>query len=389
MKAPDSEPDPRLRFLDALDESSFRKFVLVPLLHSLGYRETIEYHGGTSEKGKDIICWYYDPMERRRYVALVLKKGDIHGAVGKSGNASEVLYQVQQALQEPYRDIYGLTELRIDECIVATTGRIKNTAIESISGSLRATNLDRVIRFMDRHQVADLVTKHMPSLFVHDQLTVFLLHELRAPLSSIASSAAYQLDLLNRGELDEARLRRASDRIAADAEIAQQLAERQYEFRNSVAQVRLERLDLSAELNTAVATFGKVLQRDPAQSISVIPAENLKPAIIDRRIFRQVLFNLLSNAVRHGGSERPIQVLALHIAPHLIVRVRDYGKGVPPDHEELIFQSFTSASPGGTGLGLWISRRLVEAMAGELRLTNHANPTEFSIYLKEPSEEGA
>jgi hypothetical protein len=102
--ATEQEPDHRLRFVESLDEDAFRKIVLVPLLSRLGYREIVEYHGGSAEKGKDIVCWYDDPMESRRYVALVVKKGDIHGAVGKKGNASEVLYQVQQT---PTRALRG------------------------------------------------------------------------------------------------------------------------------------------------------------------------------------------------------------------------------------------------------------------------------------------
>ena len=379
--------DHRLQFVETLDEDAFRKIILVPLLSRLGYREIIEYHGGSAEKGKDIICWYYDPMERRRYVALVVKKGDIHGVVGKSGNASEVLYQVQQTLNEPYRDIYALAELRVDECIIATTGRIKNTAIESISGSLTITNLDRTIRFMDQHRVIDLITKHMPEFWLNEQYTLALLHELRGPLSSISASAANLLSLAGRNKLDTGWLRRTAERIAADAEVAQQLAERQYELRNPGSRMRPELVDFRLELEIAVREFGRILRRDRSQSVSLNISADIGRIMLDRRAFKQVMFNLIENAFRSGSGDGPIQIVGFHTLPHVIIRVQNHGPGVAPNHEELIFQPFYIASPQGPGLGLYVARKLVQAMKGELRLTRLANPTEFSVYLPTAIEE--
>jgi signal transduction histidine kinase len=387
--AVDQEPDHRVRFVESLDEDAFRKIVLMPLLSRLGYREIIEYHGGSAEKGKDIICWYVDPMERRRYVALVIKKGDIHGAVGKAGNASEVLHQVQQTFNEPYRDIYALATLRVNECIIATTGRIKNTAIESISGSLAVTNLDRIIQFVDRHRVVDLVTMHMPEFWLNDQYTLALLHELRGPLSSIAASAANILHIAG-GDVDEtARVRRAAERIAADAEIAQRLAERQYELRNPGSRLRPEQVDIRPELERAVSEYGRFFHRRPQQTVSLKVSADLGRILLDRRAFRQVMFNLLENAFRYGLRDGPIEVVGLHAAPHVIIRVRNQGPGVKPNHEELIFQPFYTASPEGPGLGLYVARKLIQAMGGELRLTRLADPTEFSVYLPTKLEEKA
>ncbi len=381
------ERDYRLRFVESLDEDAFRKIVLVPLLSRLGYREIVEYHGGAAEKGKDIVCWYDDPMERRRYVALVVKRGDIHGAVRKSGNASEVLYQVQQTLNEPYRDIYGLTELRIDECIIATTGRIKNTAIESISGTLSGTNLDRIIRFMDQQSVVDLVTKHMPEFWLNERYTLVLLHELRAPISSIAASADYLLQLARRGAVDSRRLSHTAERIAADAEIAHQLAERQYQLRNPGSRMRLEHVDLGRELQYAVEEYGRLLRRRLSQVVSLKVSDDIGNLRLDRRAFKQVMFNLLDNAFRYGLQDDPIEVICVRVSPHLIIRVRSQGQGVPTDHEELIFQPFYNSSPSGSSLELYVARKLVQAMNGELRLTHTADPTEFSIYFQETPRE--
>src|SRR5580700_3801550 len=67
---------------------------------------------GQSWKAEVVYFW----LALKHYVAVVVKKGDIHGSVSKHGSASEVLFQMEQSLNEPYTDIYDLKEIRFDEC---------------------------------------------------------------------------------------------------------------------------------------------------------------------------------------------------------------------------------------------------------------------------------
>jgi hypothetical protein len=125
----------------------------------------IEHHGGSAEKGKDIIGYYEGLLGEHRYVCVVAKVGDIHGSVSKRGSASEVLFQAEQALSEPYTDVYTLQEVRMDECWVMTTGEIKNTAIDSIRGTLAKSNLDKLVRFIDGKRLVELVSLYMPGFW--------------------------------------------------------------------------------------------------------------------------------------------------------------------------------------------------------------------------------
>ena len=84
---------------------------------------------------------------------------------------------------------------------------------------------------------------------------------------------------------------------------------------------------------------------------------------------RQILRNLLSNAERYGGTNVEIEVE--HLNRFVVVRVRDDGTGVPPEHREAIFEPYVrgggdSALPGSLGLGLAVSRRLARLMGGDL-----------------------
>ncbi len=90
---------------------------------------------------------------------------------------------------------------------------------------------------------------------------------------------------------------------------------------------------------------------------------------------RQVLLNLLANAVRHAGER---VTLAGAASPHaegwqLTVRVADDGPGIAIDEQQRLFDAFTQgreAKPGGTGLGLSIAKRLVEAMGGAIGVSS-------------------
>jgi signal transduction histidine kinase len=89
----------------------------------------------------------------------------------------------------------------------------------------------------------------------------------------------------------------------------------------------------------------------------------------DRVRVEQVLMNLVSNAVRHGGGE----VISIEVAGEggfARVAVADRGPGIPPEHHERIFQPFARLDPNdqGAGLGLWIVRKILQAHGGHIEV---------------------
>lgn len=108
----------------------------------------------------------------------------------------------------------------------------------------------------------------------------------------------------------------------------------------------------------------------------------------DERRVKQVLFNLLSNAIRYGPAERPVVIRASAEEDMVRVEVRDEGPGVPVEYQERIFEEFgTLAVPGsasapGVGLGLPLSQKLIEQMGGKLTLDSEAGRgSTFSFVL--------
>jgi signal transduction histidine kinase len=91
----------------------------------------------------------------------------------------------------------------------------------------------------------------------------------------------------------------------------------------------------------------------------------------DQERLRQLLWNLLTNAVKYTDAGDEVQVTAAKDNGSLAVSVRDHGPGIPPDAHELIFEKFgrvSGADQPGAGLGLFIARSIAEAHGGTLEV---------------------
>ncbi len=88
---------------------------------------------------------------------------------------------------------------------------------------------------------------------------------------------------------------------------------------------------------------------------------------------QQLLQNLLSNAARYGAG-KPVEVRLRREGTHARLDVVDHGMGVKPENRARIFNRFERAVSvrhyGGLGLGLWVSRQVVEAHGGEIAVTD-------------------
>lgn len=133
--------------------------------------------------------------------------------------------------------------------------------------------------------------------------------------------------------------------------------------------------------------FASVWARQAKTPLTMSIAQNLPHhALIDWEMTQQVLTNLVSNAIRHdGGGGVTISIRRRAKATNgklLRFEVLDSGPGIAPACAETLFEPFGvvapgAASSGGAGLGLAISRRLVEAMGGEIGFRNRARGTAF------------
>jgi signal transduction histidine kinase len=107
----------------------------------------------------------------------------------------------------------------------------------------------------------------------------------------------------------------------------------------------------------------------------VIDAEGLPPSVdVDRGLLRQALVNLIENAVKYTGERGRVTVRALADLETLRLAVIDTGPGIPPEHQDRIFERFyrvdsaRSRSMGGTGLGLSIVKHAAAVHGGTVHV---------------------
>lgn len=380
----DSILSPSAVFLSNLNEVQLRDVVLVPLLNRLGMNDVIHRHGGVAEKGKDIVAYYLDLLGERRYVAIIAKANDIHGAVGKPGNAGEVLLQVQQAIDSPYTDPYELTNISIDECWVVTTGVIKSTAMESVQGTLERSNIHKLVRFIDRNRLVELLGRFYPEFFTGRHIVQRFVHELRVPLSQIRSQIAR---LSRPSELSVS----AMSSIGDDLEIAVQLANMVVEnlaFSELQvgAKLRLERLPLRS-----LQDVGKRLTRSLRGKIDlawqISDTEGETAVWVDRTSVAVAVFNLVQNALRYGDKRAGVTLRCLAADGRIRFEIINEGRGFRARDLEHVFVQWYRSEESvrrhgtGIGLGLPVARQIAQLHGGNVWVERAEAPTTVCLDL--------
>ncbi|MCK4356658.1 HAMP domain-containing histidine kinase, partial [Candidatus Bipolaricaulota bacterium] len=147
-----------------------------------------------------------------------------------------------------------------------------------------------------------------------------------------------------------------------------------------------ESTDLAALVSQVVETVNSSLEGGP--QLSFTSAKELPAVTLDPKRIRQVLANLLSNAVRFTPEEGEVHVEVVHGDEGVEVRVTDTGPGIPPKDLPHLFERFyrgdraRSRASGGSGLGLAIAKQWVEAHGGMIRAENaEGGGARFTIRL--------
>ncbi|HEV3298915.1 MAG TPA: PAS domain S-box protein [Planctomycetaceae bacterium] len=220
-------------------------------------------------------------------------------------------------------------------------------------------------------QVRDVRSRldHASRLSVMGELLADMAHEIHQPLGVIANYANGSLKRLKKGQLTVGALKDKLREIAAESMRVAEVLRRIREFIR-----RREPERELVNLNTIVADalqFTRLERRQHRISVILRPDRDLRPVEADGVQITQVLINLLSNAV-HSLSDSQIEAPKITISTHMKsdgnaeVVVADNGPGISAADLPRIFDRFFTTKARGLGLGLPISRSIVESCGGQL-----------------------
>ena len=202
-----------------------------------------------------------------------------------------------------------------------------------------------------------------------------LSHELRTPMTAVLGAAKTLLrdDIA----LTPERRHQLLEMIGAQGTRLTQITEEVLlanRLDRGDLRIDSERVDLSQLVSHAVET----MRHDAPESISLSAANGAAEAIGDRDRIEQVLVNLIDNAVKYSPDGGEVVVSTVPAAASVRVEVADQGIGIAPAEQEAVFEKFYRgdpqhrAVPGGTGLGLYICRELVQRMGGTIGVRSRA-----------------
>jgi len=199
------------------------------------------------------------------------------------------------------------------------------------------------------------------------ELTASLAHEIRQPISAAVTNAKTCMRWLGRDDPDVAEAREAASRIVKDVTRAADIIGRiSLLFKKGGLQPEL------VDVNELIREMIVLLRSEASRhSISIRTefAEDLPKVMADRVQLQQVFMNLMLNGIdamkdMSGGSELTIKSKVND--GQLLISVSDTGVGLPPEQADQIFSAFFTTKDNGTGMGLPISRSIIESHGGRL-----------------------
>jgi PAS domain S-box-containing protein len=236
-----------------------------------------------------------------------------------------------------------------------------------------------------RQAQADLA--HVSRVTTMGELTASLAHEVNQPIAAAVTDANTCLRWLTRDHPDLEEAREAASRMAKDATRAAEIISRvRLLFKKGTAQREL--VDVNEVIREMIVLLRSELTR---YSISVETdlAAHLPQVTGDRVQLQQVFMNLMLNgidAMKEMNARGELTIKSQQAEKgELLISVSDIGVGLPPKHADQIFNAFFTTKLHGTGMGLSISRSIIESHGGRLWAADNT-PRGASFYLSLPAK---
>jgi signal transduction histidine kinase len=273
--------------------------------------------------------------------------------------------------------------------VLATAGRRDRPLNERI-GRLAEAVAERAGPAIQNAQLwsdlQDRMSRERAAQRIKDDFLSIVSHELRTPLTSIQGYSQLLEGRLrgSSGETKEmAHLRVIRSQVGRMRRLVDDLLDVSRIDRRGGVSIEPIDFDLAEELRDAVS---RIAREHTDRRIDVAVPASL-PVHADRDRIDQVLTNLIENAVKYSPDGGPIAVSAEGRGGEVEVRVADTGVGIPAEHRENVFERFYQADDdagrrrfGGLGLGLYISRAIVDAHGGRIWVAANGDAPSGSVF---------
>lgn len=313
---------------------------------------------------------------------------DLEGKITRVNRATELLlgYNEAEIKGKSIRSLFvegdkltieeGLIKASSDLSYLAQNGRpipvsVKCSELKLAGGEpIGAVTIGRDLREMKK--LIDNLAKANEELKELDELKSDFVsiasHELRAPLTSIKGFSDLLLDKVV-GEVNE-KQHRYLTKISTNTDRLARLIDNLL----SISKIEAGRLKMPMKLLLIEPLIDEVIAslmpqwKEKELKVNAYYPEELPAVYISPDGLRQVMINLLNNAIKFTPREGQINITVVEKETHLEIKVSDTGVGIAPENRERVFKKFYQVTPSaeGTGLGLAITKGLVESLNGKI-----------------------
>ncbi|MCH8340294.1 MAG: GAF domain-containing protein [Chloroflexi bacterium] len=302
----------------------------------------------------------------------------------------------QDVLNDPrfYREMDALTQFET-QSILGVPLRTKDKVLGVIESVNKTEGIftDEDVQILQTLAAQAAIAIENSQLFMQSDLIAEIVHELRTPLAALTAAS----HLLQRSDLPADQRTKLSQTILNEV---QRLNDLTTDF------LELSRLESGrTHFEREPVHLGGLVQ----ESLEVVRAQaeskeikleteidpSLTPVHGDRKILKQLLLNLLTNAIKYSPPESVVTVVLRSEGNEVLMEVRDTGRGISPEDQKRLFQRFYRAGNAqdevqGTGLGLVIAKRIAESHEGSISVESTLGKgSTFTVRLPERPSTGA
>jgi PAS domain S-box-containing protein len=282
-----------------------------------------------------------------------------------------------------FRIVHPGGEIRDIHTIGHPVFSLSGDLVEFVGTVIDVTERKRAEEERERLRQVQADLAHLSRVTTMGELTASLAHEIRQPITAAATDAKTCLRWLGRDNPDLAEARDAASRMVKDVARAADIISRiSLLFQKGATQREL--VDVNEVIREMFVLLYSEANRYSIPMRTEL-AEDLPKVMADRVQLQQVFMNLMLNGIEAmkgttGGRELTIKSEAGDA--QLLISVSDTGVGLPPVQADQIFSAFFTTKDNGTGMGLPISRSIIESHGGRLWAVDNSGPgTTFQFTL--------